>query len=716
MNARVPGNLPLADRLRPPQGGSRRRVEIVAAASGLGANQPGCGDGPARLRLAGLDAHLAARGLAVAWGETVFPDQAPGEPVAEVVGRLCDRLARTVGGVFRSGSVPLVLGGDHSCAMGTWRGVATGTGAPLGLLWIDAHLDAHTPQTSHTGRLHGMPLAILLGQGGGALGQRGAALAPKHVCVVGVRSFEREEAALLAALGVRVYPIAEIERRGLAVVLREALERVQDGTAAYGITLDLDAIDPEDAPGVTTPEPGGLRAADLVPALAELARAAAPVAVEIVEYEPHRDRGGMTARLIEDLAAAMLGGDCARSMIELESRYSAANYDPLPVVLARGEGVHVWDQAGRRYLDMMSAYSAVSLGHGHPRIVRALTEQARRLAVTSRAYYNDRLPAFLERLCRLTGMDRALPVNTGLEAVETALKAARKWAHKVKGVPEGRAEIIACEGNFHGRSITIVGMSSEPQYRDGFGPFPSGFTLVPFGDARALEQAIRPETAAFLVEPIQGERGIVVPPPGYLAECARICRERGVLFIADEVQTGLGRTGRLLACEHDGVQPDGLVLGKALGGGVLPVSAFLGRSELLGVFRPGDHGSTFGGNPLAAAVGLEALNVIVEERLADRAETLGAHLLAGLAAIKSPLVREVRGRGLLIGVDIEPRYATARQVVDRLLVRGILSKDTHGTVVRFAPPLVIAREEIDRAVTETRRVLEELERELKRAA
>jgi ornithine--oxo-acid transaminase len=695
---------------------ARRRVEILGVASGIGAAQPSCGDGPARLRLAGLDAHLAARGLRVTWGETVFPDQAPGEPAAQVIGRLCDRLAQSVSRVVRGGGVPLVLGGDHSCAMGTWRGVATGLGGPVGLLWIDAHLDAHTPQTSHTGRLHGMPLAALLGQGNDALSQAGAVLAPEHVCVVGVRSFEPEEAALLAALGVRVYGAQEIARRGLSVVLQEALDRVQDGTAAYGITLDLDAIDPQDAPGVTTPVPGGLRATELVAALAELARTAPPVGVEIVEYEPHRDSGSATARLIEELAAAMLGGDAARSMIELESRYSATNYAPLPVVLVRGEGTHLWDQAGRRYLDMMSAYSAVSVGHAHPRIVRALTEQARRLAVTSRAYYSDRLPLFLERLCRLTGMDRALPVNTGLEAVEAALKVARKWAYQAKGVPDGRAEIIACEGNFHGRSIAIVGMSSEPQYRDGFGPFPPGFKLVPFGDARALEKAITPHTAAFLVEPIQGERGIVVPPPGYLAECARICRRHDVLFIADEVQTGLGRTGRLLACEHEGVQPDGLVLGKALGGGVLPVSAFLARADVMGVLRPGDHGSTFGGNPLAAAVGLESLNVIVEERLAERAATLGAHLLAGLAAIKSPLIREVRGRGLLVGVEIDPQLATARQVVDRLRARGILSKDTHDTVVRFAPPLVIARGEIDLAVAEMRRALAELERELKRVA
>ena len=692
-----------------------RPVHIVGAATGLGAAAPGCGDGPARLRLAGLDAHLVARGVATTWGETLFPDQAPGEPVAQVVCRLCERLARTVTKAVRAGTVPLVLGGDHSIAMGTWRGVANAVDGALGLLWIDAHLDAHTPETSHTGKVHGMPLAALLGQTGDALCEPGGVLAPEHVCVVGVRSFEPEEAALAAALGVRIYAMPEIERRGLAAVLDEALARVRKGTVGYGITLDLDAIDPADAPGVTTPVAGGLRSATLLPELAALVRDAAPLAVEIVEYEPHRDRGGATARLIEELASAMLGGDAARSVVDLEQRYSAANYDPLPVVLVRGEGVHVWDQAGRRYLDMMSAYSAVSLGHAHPRIVRALTEQAKRLAVTSRAYFNDRLPPFLERLCRLTGMDRALPVNTGLEAVETALKAARKWAYQVKRVPEGRAEIIACEGNFHGRSIAITGLSSEPQYRDGFGPFPLGFKLVPFGDAAALARAITPDTAAFLVEPIQGERGIVVPPAGYLADCARICRERNVLFIADEVQTGLGRTGKLLACEHDGVQPDGLVLGKALGGGMLPVSAFLSRDEVMRVFTPGDHGSTFGGNPLAAAVALETLAVIVEERLTERATVLGARLATGLAAISSPLVREVRGRGLLVGVDIDPRYATARHVVDRLLAHGILSKDTHGTVVRFAPPLVIAREEIDWAVAEMRKVLEEIERETKRA-
>jgi ornithine--oxo-acid transaminase len=691
---------------------SARPVRIVGVASGLGAESLGCGDGPVRLRLAGVDAHLAARGLTINWGEILFPDAAPDESTAEAVCRLCIRLARTVSGTLRSGALPLVFGGDHSCAMGTWRGVAEAAGGPVGLLWIDAHLDAHTPDSSHTGRLHGMPLAALLGQGGDQLGVERAVLAPEHVCVIGVRSFEPEEAALLAALGVRVYPMREIARRGLQAVLDEAIARVRRGTVGYGVTLDLDAIDPADAPGVTTPIARGLRAAALVPALEALVRDAPPLAVEIVEFDPHRDAGGATAELVERTAAALLGAGTARTpmAIALERRHSAANYEPLPVVLVRGQGAHVWDEAGRRYLDCMSAYSAVSLGHAHPRILRALTAQAGRLAVTSRAYYNDRLPAFLARLCRLTGMDRALPVNTGLEAVETALKAARKWAYEVKRVPRDRAEIIACEGNFHGRSITITGLSSEAQYRDGFGPFPPGLRQVPYGDLAALERAITPHTAAFLVEPIQGERGIVVPPAGYLAECARLCRSRNVLFVADEVQTGLGRTGRLFACEHEGVKPDGLVLGKALGGGLLPVSAFLAREDVMSVFRPGDHGSTFGGNPLAAAVGLETLNVLVEDRLPERAAELGARLMAGLAGIRSPLVQDVRGKGLLIGVDIDPARATARRVVDALLARGVLSKDTHGTVVRFAPPLVIEPEEIDIAVETLRDALEEIER------
>jgi ornithine--oxo-acid transaminase len=390
----------------------------------------------------------------------------------------------------------------------------------------------------------------------------------------------------------------------------------------------------------------------------------------------------------------------------LESRYGAANYKPLPVTLVRGEGVYVWDEDGRRYLDMMGAYSAVSFGHCHPRLVRALTQQARRLDTVSRAYFTDRLGPFLKRACELTGMQCALPANGGAEAVETALKAARKWAYKVKGVPAGRAEIIAAKGNFHGRTIAIVGFSSVPQYRDGFDPFPRGFNLVPFGDAAALTAAITPCTAAFLIEPIQGEGGINVPPDGYLAEAARICRSHNVLLICDEVQTGLGRTGRLLACQHDGVTPDGLILGKALGGGLLPVSLFLARRDVMDVFEPGDHGSTFGGNPIAAAVGLAALDTLIEERLVERAASLGPHLLSRLARIKNPLVREVRGRGLFAGIELDAAKIEAAVVAERLLGAGILTSNTQRNTIRMAPPFVIEHSEIDWAVDRIEQVLD----------
>jgi ornithine--oxo-acid transaminase len=381
--------------------------------------------------------------------------------------------------------------------------------------------------------------------------------------------------------------------------------------------------------------------------------------------------------------------------VELEDEYGARNYAPLPVVLVRGEDVFVWDEQGRRYLDMMGAYSAVSHGHAHPRLVRALIRQASTLGVVSRAFRHERLGPFLKRACELTGQERALPMNTGAEAVETALKAARKWAYTVKGVAPEKAEIIACEGNFHGRTIAIIGFSSVAQYRHGFGPFPPGFTLIPFGDAKALEAAITPNTAAFLVEPIQGEGGIVVPPEGYLAEAARICREHNVLLLCDEVQTGLGRTGRMLACEHEGVKPDGVTLGKALGGGLLPVSLFLARAEVMEVFTPGDHGSTFGGNPIAATVGLEALNVLVEEGLIKRAAELGPYLIERLRALKSPLVREVRGRGLLVGLEIDPERAVALEVAQQLLKKGILTYAARRNVLRFSPPLTITRGHID---------------------
>src|SRR5215468_9562960 len=398
------------------------------------------------------------------------------------------------------------------------------------------------------------------------------------------------------------------------------------------------------------------------------------------------------------------------NVMELEGRHSARNYEPLPVVLARGQGAHVWDTAGRRYVDMMSAYSAVSHGHAHPRLVAALEAQARRLAVPSRAYYNDRLGPFLAELTRITGLDAALPMNTGAEAVETAIKAARRWGYRVKGVPRDRAEIIVMDGNFHGRTTTIISFSSEPDYREGFGPFTPGFRSVPFGDLAALQQAIKPETVAVLVEPIQGEAGIIVPPPGWLSGLRLLCNAHRLMMMVDEVQAGLGRTGAWFAFEHEKVRPDGIVLGKALGGGLLPVSAFVARREVMDVFTPGSHGSTFGGNPLAAAVGLEALRVIADDGLVERSRVLGDHMLERLRAIRSPALTEIRGRGLWAGAEIDPRFATARRACEALLAKGVLSKETHQSVVRLAPPLVIAREDLDFAVDRFAEVIGDLER------
>ncbi len=398
------------------------------------------------------------------------------------------------------------------------------------------------------------------------------------------------------------------------------------------------------------------------------------------------------------------------SLRDLEAQYCARNYHPLPVVLTRGEGVFLYDESGKRYLDMMSAYSAVSHGHANPRLVAVVKEQVQRLNVVSRAFHSSTLGPFLARACQLTGQDKALPMNTGAEAVETAIKAARKWAYTVKGVANDKAEIIGCKGNFHGRTMAAVAMSDEPQYREGFGPFPPGFVNVEYGSIDALAAAINENTAAFIVEPIQGEAGIILPPPGYLRAAAELCRASNVLLIADEIQTGLGRTGKLLACQHEDVHPDGLILGKALGGGILPVSMFLARGEVMKVFTPGDHGSTFGGNPLAAAVGLEALNVLVDENLADNSARMGAYLLERLQQLDSPLIRDVRGRGLFIGLEIEPSHATARAVCEGLMERGLLSKETHHTVVRLAPPLIIGKAEIDWAVDRIAEVLAHIDK------
>jgi ornithine--oxo-acid transaminase len=383
----------------------------------------------------------------------------------------------------------------------------------------------------------------------------------------------------------------------------------------------------------------------------------------------------------------------------MEQRFGARNYDPLPVILTRGEGCHVWDTEGNRYLDMMSAYSAVSHGHCHPELVRVMQEQSQRLSVVSRAFYSDRLAPFLKKACELSGMDKALPMNTGAEAVETALKAARKWAYEAKGVPADTAEIIVCRGNFHGRTIAAIAMSSEPQYQKNFGPFPPGFRLIDYGDAAALEAAITSKTAAFLVEPLQGEGGINVPPEGYLSACAEICRRHNVLLICDEIQTGLGRTGAFLASAHENVQPDCVALGKALGGGLYPVSLLLARADILDIFQPGDHGSTFGGNPLAAAIGLEALNILIRDNLIENSATMGSYLQGELQKIRSPLIADVRGRGLLVGMEIDPGAVSARTVCERLMEFGILTKETHETVVRLAPPLIIDRDTMDAAIT-----------------
>lgn len=400
--------------------------------------------------------------------------------------------------------------------------------------------------------------------------------------------------------------------------------------------------------------------------------------------------------------------------IELEQQYGAHNYQPLPVVLTRGEGVYVWDDQGNKYLDMMSAYSAVSHGHCHPEIVKVLSQQASTLSIVSRAFYTDKLGKFLKKICEMTGLEKALPMNTGAEAVETSLKAARKWAYTVKNIPIDKAEIIACEGNFHGRTITIVGMSSEPQYRSGFSPFPPGFKLIPYGDVNSLKKAITPHTAAFIVEPIQGEGGIIVPPEGYLKQCEEICRKNNVLLICDEIQTGLGRTGKFLASEHEGVKPDGIVLGKALGGGILPVSVFVSRKQVMDVFTPGDHGSTFGGNPLSSAVAYAALDILQKEHLVSRASEMGDYLLKKLNELQSRLIKSIRGKGLLIGVEINPQFFSAREICLRLLKEGVLSKETHQTVIRLAPPLVISKEQVDKVVETLNKVLQTAEKELTR--
>jgi len=392
-----------------------------------------------------------------------------------------------------------------------------------------------------------------------------------------------------------------------------------------------------------------------------------------------------------------------RDLIELENQYGAHNYHPLDAVIERAEGVWVYDVEGKRYLDCLAAYSAVNQGHCHPKILQALIEQAHKVTLTSRAFRNDQLPLFYKELHELTGYDMALPMNTGSEAVETAIKTARKWGYKIKGIPEDKAEVIVCANNFHGRTITEVSFSTDAQYRDGFGPFTPGFKVIPFGDAQALEDAITPHTCAFLVEPIQGEAGIVIPPAGFLKQAADICRQNRVLLMVDEIQSGLGRTGKLFAHMHDGIRPDVVIVGKALSGGFYPVSAVLSSWEIMRVFKPGDHGSTFGGNPLGCAVARAALRVLTQEKLVERSAELGAYFLGLLQTLRSSDLKEVRGKGLWIGIEL---HSPARPYCEALKEEGILCKETHDRVIRIAPPLVIQREEIEWAFERIRKVIE----------
>ncbi len=399
------------------------------------------------------------------------------------------------------------------------------------------------------------------------------------------------------------------------------------------------------------------------------------------------------------------GSVASARQIEQAETWSAHNYHPLPVVLTRGEGVWVYDADGNRFMDMLSAYSALNQGHRHPRIIEALKAQADRITLTSRAFHNELFGRFCETVCRLAGMEMVLLMNSGAEAVETAIKTARMWGYRTKGVARDRAGIIVCENNFHGRTTTIVGMSSEAQYRDDFGPYDGGFQIIPFDDPGALGKAITPNTVAFMVEPIQGEAGIIVPSDGYLKAAAEICRKNSVLLVMDEIQTGLGRTGRMFCTDYEEVKPDLLIVGKALGGGLMPVSGVIGMKETLGLYRPGDHGSTFGGNPLACAVGIAALEVIVSEKLVERSAEIGSYFMKRIRDLDSPRVKEVRGRGLLIGVEIRAEHGTARPYCEKLMNVGILAKETHGQVIRFAPPLVIDREQADWALERIANVL-----------
>lgn len=395
--------------------------------------------------------------------------------------------------------------------------------------------------------------------------------------------------------------------------------------------------------------------------------------------------------------------------IEMEEKHGAHYYKPLPVTLVKGQGVWLWDDKGTKYLDMMGAYSAASHGHGHPRLIKALKDQADRLCVPSRQFYTDKLGPLLTKLSEITGLDKGAPMNSGAEAVEVAVKAARRWGYRKKKIEKDKAEIIVAAGNFHGRTTTIISFSSDAEYQADFGPLTPGFKIVPYTDLKAYEAAITKNTCAILIEPLQGEGGIIVPPDGFLRDLRALCDKHNVLLILDEIQSGFGRTGKMFAFEHEGIKPDGIILGKALGGGMLPVSCFMGTNEIMDLFAPGSHGSTYGGNPLSCAVALEAINVLQEEKLVERSAELGKYMLEKLRAVKSPLIRDVRGRGLWAGVDFDPKKTLARPICERMMKRGVLSKETHETVVRFSPAFVITKEEIDFAVAQLQDSLRETE-------
>jgi ornithine--oxo-acid transaminase len=685
-------------------------LELIGAGQGWGAKFHEVQMGPHALHDYGLLQSLQKIDPAIQWQEERFISPSITYPTNRElnyperlaqVKEFSENLSKEVIEV-QSSHFPVILGGDHTIAIGTWSALTTALHAQgnFGLIWVDAHMDSHTPKTSHTQNIHGMPLAALLGYGEEVLvnvASNGAKLHPQHVVLIGVRSFEPEEAEFLRKLNVRIYFMSEVQRRGFEEIFQEAVQIVSQHTKGFGVSIDIDAFDPEIAPGTGAHAIGGiLHKTDVTNSLKSISQNPKFKALEIAEFDPSRDIQHKTTILVQELVSSVINR--TQQWIDFENKWCANNYNSIPVVLSKAKAEWLWDIEGKRYVDMMAAYSAVSLGHAHPRLIHALQDQAQTLAVVSRAFHSDKLAPFLERLCQVTGMDKALPMNTGVEAVETALKAARRYGYEKKGIPDGKAEIIVAKNNFHGRTIAVVGFSSEPAYQKHFGPFAPGFVEIPFGDSEALKKAITPNTCAFLIEPIQGEAGIIIPGHGWLKTCQEICNQQNVLLIVDEVQTGLGRTGKMFAIEHDNVKPDAIILGKALGGGLLPVSMFLARLEVMDVFTPASHGSTFGGNPLGARIGLEVLNIIQEENLVERSRVLGDELLQGLKQIKSRLIKDVRGKGLFIAVEINPQFLMAREVCEKLMQNGVLSKETHDTVIRFAPPLIISKEALNIAI------------------